>query len=253
MKLLIILFFALGLLLGSAKISYAIMHIGTAHIGTAHIGSVAADLCTGTSTLPTDAYIGNNCACGNQAGSTCGGSNTFPLYAGTYNGLHYMTTPSGCTNLTPGVPTVPTCAGGSDPSMIWATSRSTAATTPIIPVPSEVYAGGTNGQAATIANTSGSIAAAFCYNMRFGGYADWYLPADGEGESPLTVGELYNVLYVHSNRYSPPGSLGGFQNSNYASSTEYSTNGYWRLAFNGGAQSSAPRPLPDYIRCVRSY
>ena len=179
---------------------------------------------------------------GQPIGGTCTGG---AIYAGTWNTFRYMVTPSHCGK---GIPSVNTCDGTGDVSpadtMQWA-SGAPASNTQIIASPSIVYGGG---QTATIAGTTGSVAALFCKNLTFGGYSDWYLPA-----ASLTndaKGELTNVLYV--NRVA----LTGFVSSVYWSSTEGNTTSARGVSFNTGGPSSFTKTLGNtnvYVRCVRRY
>ena len=156
-----------------------------------------------------------------------------------------MVTPSGCNNSS-----TPTCPGGVDSiSLVWATAASTAATTQVIASPSQVYAGGLNGQAAIIAATAGSVAAAFCKNMTYGGYSDWYLPATSLAND--TNGEFWNVLFVNST--SNGGPLAGFALVGYWSSTENGTTFARVVVFGLNSQSNTNKTGSAGLRCVRSY
>jgi hypothetical protein len=249
------LFIFLLIFVMSASLSYAAIpsiRISNAHIGNARIaasGGGSADQCTGTGSSAT---IGDQCVTGVLGGAK------HALYAGTYNGYKYMTTPSGCGTA---IPSTDTCNGGADTTMQWA-SGAPASNTLIIASPSTVDG---KSQSATIAATTGSIAAKFCEQMTFGGYDDWYLPA-GNNVNDCTnySGEFYNVLYKNSNQYRPnnnagcnaaivAGPLTGFVAAYYWSSTEGGPVLAWFQAFDNGGHYTDSKTPNYYVRCVRRY
>ena len=212
-------------------------------------GGASTDQCTGTG---SSAAIGDQCVTGALGGTK------HALYAGTYNGYKYMTTPSGCGTA---IPSTDTCNGGADSVMQWA-SGAPASNTKIIASPSTVDG---KAQSATIAATTGSVAAKFCEEMTFGGYDDWYLPAmNTVSDCTNYSGEIYQVLYKNSNQYRPnnnascnaaivAGPLPGFQASYYWSSTEVNTNVAGGQIFISGLQTSGYKSVNFYVRCVRRY
>jgi hypothetical protein len=214
------------------------------------IAPAVPDQCTGTFSPPV---IGAQCVTGALGGTKQA------LYAGTYNGYKYMTTPSGCGTA---IPSSDTCNGGADSTMVWATAATTAATTKIIASPSMVDG---KSQSATIAAVTGSIVAKFCEEMTFGGYDDWYLPAMNAASGCTNYsGELYQVLYKNSNQYRPnnngscntaivAGPLTGFEASYYWSSTEDSATVSWLQYFTNGNQTNGTKTGNFYVRCVRRY
>jgi|GEM_PF-6860205 len=208
------------------------------------IAPVVADPCTGTSSLPAD--IGVQCVRGPVAG---GDVTKKALYAGTYNTHSYMTTPSGCGSA---IPSTDTCEGGDDVAggtdLQWA-SGSPADGNQIIASPSEVDG---KIQSATIGAYPTALAASFCENMVFGGYDDWYLPANGTTNTGL--GELQNVLY--NNRVKLAVGGGAFsENHRYWSSTEMNAWRAWYQNFYDGVQDSLNKTSlgGGHVRCVRRY
>lgn len=172
-------------------------------------------------------------------GSVCTGG---ALYAGLYNGYHYMTTPGGCTDYANNHTSfTPTCSGGADTVMhAWANDSGTTGYGVNTGATSQ-----TDGKSNTtiLLNYTDTDAARYCYYMSYGGYTDWFLPSLYSGN----VGELYNVLY-HNRAL-----LGGFVSSDYWSSTEYSTVYAWFQNFTNSLQDYNSKTNANHVRCVRRY
>lgn len=248
MKRSMILFLIFGFCFMNAAILRADTRIGSGRIGSGCLNCGAADPCAGKS-------IGQACT---------GGA----LYAGTWSGFKYMTTPSGCTNWANATDEFsPTCAGGND-----TVTKKWAANDGRTPTANEVSTGATatdNGITNTTtleANYADTDAAKYCAHMVYGGYSDWYLPSGYSGTFGCTdsSGELYNVLYANSNRYRPgnnagctaavvAGPLGGFVSVLYWSSTEQDAYFTRNLDFSSGYQGYFFKGDDRYVRCVRRY
>lgn len=163
--------------------------------------------------------VGRNCWTEDSTGGMS------QIYVGTYKGHQYFTTPGGCTNSG-----TPTCAGGTDTvTKIWSSSATTSGTT----AGNTATVLGTNTENsysdATVAcsNCGGTgmaeylgtaftdtAAAAFCTNMNYAGYTDWYLPSKEE------LGFLYRNSQT----------IGGFVYSSYYwSSDENNSTNAWDL------------------------
>jgi hypothetical protein len=191
------------------------------------------DPCTGTTSSPAQTWEAN------AIGHACVGG---ALYVGPVAGLNpslrYMVTPGGCKD------EICTGAGGTDGALtqhVWATggyaSNSTHAT--------DLTNGQNNtGVLANLLQTGGNTtpAAAWCSNMNYGGYHDWFLPSKNE---------LNYVLYLNSTQKG--GNLGGFQSSKYWSSTQRGAVDAWIQDFSNGAQGSINDTNSDYVRCARIY
>lgn len=78
-------------------------------------------------------------------------------------------------------------------------------------------------------------AAQFCKGLSINGYTDWYLPAKDE----------LNLLYTNQ------GSLDGFVQSYYWSSTQYSSYHSWGQGFSNGGQDTYTKTNPFSVRGVR--
>ena len=70
--------------------------------------------------------------------------------------------------------------------------------------------------------TAGDYAANLCKKSRRGGFEDWFLPSKAE------LNAMYKIK----------GQIGGFSNTHYWSSSEYSTNIAWIQYFSSGSQSN---------------
>ena len=164
------------------------------------------------------------------------------IYAGTgYSSgglnpaLRYMITPAGCPNETCSSP-----SGTDSVTKEWANGSGVSASG---------YTGAQNidnGRldTAILVNYSpfytDTDAAHWCANMNFGGYTNWYLPS---------LQELNYVLYNNK------AALGGFQASNYWSSTEFNTvvTDAFFQDFSAGTQTASGKAGVNYVRCVRGY
>ncbi|HEY0893843.1 MAG TPA: DUF1566 domain-containing protein [Cellvibrio sp.] len=165
----------------------------------------------------------DECTVGKECWTADSSSGMRQIYAGTYNGHQYFTTPGGCTDSIN-----PTCSGPFDTvKKMWAsTSTSTGATDFVIGI--------TN--SSTIFGIS--PAAAFCENMNYAGYTDWYLPARQEME----------FLYRNS------ATVGGFVfNDGYWTSTEGSSANAWAFLFDYLKTNGEAKNINYYVRCVRRF
>lgn len=82
-----------------------------------------------------------------------------------------------------------------------------------------------------------TIAASICNNLSTGGYTDWYLP------SYIELGKLY------SNK----NTIGGFNNSSYWSSSQFSSTDAYSINFNTGTGSSTPKYTLLNVRAIRKF
>jgi hypothetical protein len=80
-----------------------------------------------------------------------------------------------------------------------------------------------------------------CVNLNVGGHTDWYLPSQVE---------LYYLWSVRTT-IEAAGNITNFQNANYWSSTENSTNVAWLQYFSGGFQVGDNKTTAHRVRCVR--
>lgn len=133
------------------------------------------------------------------------------------------------------------CAASNQSSgMIWgATNVTTLATG------SAVGTGQANTTAIVSALGSGYYAAYLCDTMQLNGYSDWFLPS---------LEEL-NLLYIQK----VAGTVSGFANEYYWSSTEYNTFYAWNVsmgtgdeAFDGSTFFNG-KNYPLYVRAVRAF
>ena len=158
------------------------------------------------------------------------------------NGYKYVVTPGGCTDSS-----TPTCAGGSDTVVkAWATQLAlpSACCTPVLGcefcnnITNIVSVTDGFSNTTTLAtNYSDTNAAKYCANMDYGGYSDWFLPAQDE----------LNLLYLSK------AILGGFLASAYLTSTELSDMSARIQMFDFGTQSSTQKTQTERVRCVRRY
>lgn len=193
------------------------------------------------------------------------------IFAGTFDGGNYMTTPGGCTDST-----TPTCSGGLDTLQKYWNDGTT--TYSAVPGTEKISMAGSAtkssssfrgdvGSAAIVAHHgSAANAAKYCLDMNYGGYNDWYLPS--KSELAYLYCKAINVLAMHSTSYpnedancvgTPGGKqslLSGFAGANYWSSTEVSQlpgTYAWSQTFASGSQMVAAQNSPVYVRCVRRY
>lgn len=172
-----------------------------------------------------DCIIGADCWSNDTTGATKS------LFAGTYNGHQYFTTPGGCsTNVA-----TPACGGGVDSLMLaWATTAPES--TLIIQATPNAVDG--QAQSATLATYATANAAKYCENLSYAGHTDWYLPARQE----------LSLLYQNS----PV--IGGFNYiNNYWSSTEYGMAYAYVFVFNNGYFYNGLKTSSSHVRCVRRF
>ena len=84
---------------------------------------------------------------------------------------------------------------------------------------------------------AGSYAAQLCADLVLNGYSDWYLPSKAE----------LNKLYLNKN------AVGGFANTLYWSSTEYSNYYAWYQNFNLGTQNYFVKGYGYGVRAIRAF
>ena len=208
-----------------------------------------------------------DCSVGTPAiGSLC---TEGTIYAGTFDGGNYMTTPGGCTNST-----TPTCAGGADTlQKYWNDGTATYSAVPgtekisiagSATPSSSSFRGDVNAAAIVAHHGSAANAAKYCLDMTYGGHNDWYLPS--KSELSYLYCKAVNVLGMHqtSRPDEDPNCvatgkqalLTGFVGANYWSSTEVSQlpgTYAWSQTFALGSQMSAVQSSPLYVRCVHRY
>ncbi|RZL07113.1 MAG: DUF1566 domain-containing protein [Pedobacter sp.] len=98
---------------------------------------------------------------------------------------------------------------------------------------------GVNNTAAIVGScaTTG-IAAAICNNLSSGGYTDWYLPSRDE------------LARLYLNRLA----IGGFSNTVYWSSSQFSTTTSWTISFSTGASgNTVTKNTLSYVRAIRKF
>lgn len=210
-----------------------------------------------------------DCSIGTPAiGALC---NEGTIYAGTFDGGQYMTTPGGCTDSS-----TPACSGGEDSlSKYWNDGTTTYSAVPgtekislagAATPSSSSFRGDINSAAIVAHHGSSANAAKYCLDMNFAGYNDWYLPS--KSELVYLYCKAINVLGTHQtnkpdedpNCVGTPGGkqalLPGFKGVYYWSSTEvldlpgtYA----WAQNFAMGSQLSNVQSTPSYVRCVRRF
>ena len=199
---------------------------------------VRAKATTNKSYTATLSITGNNNPLATLAGTstgfgcTVGGTAPGGYYIGCgLGGYNLVAQPGGCTGTTSN----PTCAGGAD------TVRRDSCTS----VPS-TYSSSNSGQQATadfMGYTGGGYAyaaAAYCDQMQYGGYDDWFLPS---------LSELTN--YFYPNRALIGGSIG---TNAYISVSMSSGNAYYMLSTGASAWNTCGNTSggnAQYVRCAR--
>jgi hypothetical protein len=83
----------------------------------------------------------------------------------------------------------------------------------------------------------GNYAAKLCYDLVLGGYSDWFLPS------------LDELGILRQNR----DLIGGFNDYNYWSSTEYDDGSAWDMTFMDGGWQYGPKDLFQSVRAVREF
>lgn len=199
---------------------------GYCYMNTATFSAMDSDLAAGnilsgktifgiTGTLPL-----TECTADDVIGTRCSGGIKFATGLVSMDG--------GCDGST----NKPICSGTDSVIKVWADSRAF----------NEPADSTTDGETNTINLVTyappANPAAQYCYDMVYGGYSDWYLPAKDQ----------LNTLY--SQRVT----VGGFVSGPYWSSTEDSTPYAWYQSFNGGSQSYGYKDANTLsVRCIRSY
>ena len=85
-------------------------------------------------------------------------------------------------------------------------------------------------------NIAADSAAAYCNDLSYGGYVDWFLPSKDE----------LNQMYVNKT------TIGGFVEAEYWSSSEYDASNAWYQLFINGNQFSTTK-YPQNVRPIRSF
>lgn len=97
------------------------------------------------------------------------------------------------------------------------------------------------------------IAARICDDLDLNNQTDWFLPSKDELDLMwinLADSDGNNV----NNGPTDPGNLGGFNSSNYWSSSEFSTWNAWYQGFSNGDQSHAfSKNLSFSVRAIREF
>jgi len=108
------------------------------------------------------------------------------------------------------------------------------------------YTNGSENTTAIVASCgSANIAASICYDLSYGGYDDWYLPAKDQ---------IYS-MYVQRNIVNKGDYLAEWVNyisAVYWSSTESAATTAWGTQFSRGNQGSYSKAFVQPVRCVRS-
>jgi hypothetical protein len=135
-----------------------------------------------------------------------------------------------------------TWSGGSaDPELKWCSNTSDfvpnllTGVTATVQTSQAIGAGYTNTQKMLRGCTFGAANAAAAYNG--GGKSDWHLPSKDE----------LNQLHLQR------ANVGGFEETEYWSSTELVTNSAWDQHFNGGWQNGSDKNFNFYVRPVRAF
>jgi hypothetical protein len=232
----------------SANIQVRNITDGNAWLDFTTVGSVTSpDPCDG------DPAIGTECL---------GGA----LYLGVFQGGKYMITPGGCTDS----PT-PTCDGGTDTvTRTWAGDSGSygdiSGVTNIgdswMPSPESERGDVITPLIVASGLTSANSAAAFCQNMTYGGYSDWYLPSKSELAYVYckTNTPSHNINYPDESPNCVGADYGGktadlplTTDNAYIASTPLWTNGGWVQAMVSGQQWSTDKFWDEPVRCVRRY
>lgn len=202
-----------------------------------------ASITIGTSTVTWDVSTtsGDPCASNPYQGTLCSDGT---IYVGTYNGYKYKTTRGGCTNSG-----TPTCAGGTDTvtKAFAANDGRTPSANAGWSLASNFGSGsdGASNSAYLAANYADTDAAKYCENMTYGGYSDWFLPAQWELYQLYQLQQVQTVegintsgLYVSSTG----------RDDVFASWPEVHT-----LNMSSGGFSYSQRTSTFYVRCMRRY
>ena len=87
------------------------------------------------------------------------------------------------------------------------------------------------------AQGAGSYAAKICHDLMLNGYSDWYLPSKDE----------LNILYLNRT------AIGGFNPTNYSSSSEYNSFNEWIQGFDIGLQNANSKSFTFSVRAIRAF
>ena len=163
-------------------------------------------------------------ACSEIGGACIGGG----VYAGFYNGFHYLTTPGNCNNSA-----TPSCSGSTDSlRLAWGTGDGS---DPAPDSPTDRLNGSGNTEFLATSYTD-TDAAQYCNDLVYGGYDDWFLPAIEEIR--FLLGQP--IPGVHSS-------------GTYISSTHTTTTSVFATKAGGTTLALANKTSINYIRCVRKY
>ena len=156
------------------------------------------------------------------------------LYVGTYGGINYMITPSGCEDNSK-----PTCAGGSklDPIKTWNNgSEPLNDSWKVVGATSDNDGVSNTNLLSSLSASKGILApfkaAKYCQDMDYGGYGDWYLPAKNE------INQIWGAGGGAINF--PPASF-----SAYWSSTEYNVGDVTQASYYAWVQGYLDSTHPN--------
>lgn len=201
------------------------------------VGSCAVD-CINGSPSPGDTCIGGAIYLGELSPGAISGSGTD----------HYMTTRGGCTDSA-----TPTCGGTDSLTKKWfGSGGANIDIAGLVNYTATLGAGqgaintdqqyGDDNAAVILADASigPDSAAAYCDNLTYGGYTNWYLPNRYELNLFFVNKGSFPDLKISSSDY-------------YWSSTEYGGLTAWIQQFSEGNQNPAPKGGERLVRCVRRF
>ena len=87
------------------------------------------------------------------------------------------------------------------------------------------------------------IAAQVAVDTQIGVYADWFLPS---------LNELHQMYKTIGNG-ATDGNIGGFENSFYWSSSEYSDTEAWGIHYLNGGDGAGNKDIPSRVRVIRAF
>lgn len=206
----------------------------------------------------------NDCGPAPVIGEECPGG---ALYAGFFQGAHYMVQPPGCTDSSR-----PVCAGVRDTTTRGWNMQPDPILTPIanlvlvptsdIPSPANQKGHITTPHLVNSPHLSQSSPAHFCSNLNFGGYQDWVLPSKSEAAYLYCVSDDGSDMHSDYAPIENPNCLSlngrrrllrGFQSEVYWTSTPMNNSLFWAQEFMTGNQYSLSRNTKAYVRCVRRF
>lgn len=206
----------------------------------------------------------NDCGAAPVIGEECPGG---ALYAGYFQGAHYMVQPAGCTDNTR-----PICAGVRDTtSRGWNQQPDPILTAvrdliqiPTSEIPSPTLQKGhiTTPVLVDSPHISSSSPAHYCSNLNFGGYQDWVLPSKSEAAYLYCIADDGSEMHSDYSPLENPNcqSLGGkrrllrgFQSEVYWTSTPTNNTLFWAQEFMTGNQYSLSRNTKAFVRCIRRF